>query len=46
MFLFSVHWLSLWDIFVVGFGGGIVVIAFLIRFVLEKGLDLKPLEEE
>ena len=46
MFLVSVDWLSLWDLFVVGFAAGIVVIAFLIRFVLEKGFDLKPLEEE
>jgi len=46
MFLVSVDWLSLWDIFVVVFAVGILAIACLIRFVLEKGLDLKPLEEE
>ena len=46
MFLVSVDLLSLWDLFVVGFAAGILVIASLIRFALEKGLDLKPLEEE
>jgi len=46
MFLVSVDWLSLWNLFVVGFAAGILVIAFLIRFVLEKGFDLKPMEEE
>ena len=46
MFLISVDWLSLWDFFVVVFAAGILVIASLIRIVLDKGLDLKPLEEE
>jgi len=45
MFLVSVNLLSLWDLFVVGFAAGILVIAYLIRFALEKGLDLKPLED-
>jgi hypothetical protein len=46
MFLVSIDLLSLWDLFVVGFAAGILVIAYLIRFALEKGFDLKPWEEE
>ena len=46
MFLVSLNLLSLWDLFVVGFAAGILVMAYLIRFTLEKGFDLKPLEEE
>jgi len=46
MFLVSLSLLSLWDLFVVGFAAGILVIAYLMRFVLEKAFDLKPLEEE
>lgn len=46
MFLVSLDLLSLWDLFVVGFAAGILMIAYLIRFALEKGFDLKPLEEE
>jgi len=46
MFLVSLDLLSLWDLFVVGFAAGILVMAYLIRFTLEKGFDLKPLEEE
>jgi hypothetical protein len=38
--------LSLWDLFVVGFAAGIVVMTYLIRFALERGFDLKPLEDE
>lgn len=46
MFLVSLDLLSLWDLFVVGFAACILVMAYLIRFTLEKGFDLKPLEEE
>jgi len=46
MFLVSLNLLSLWDLFVVGFALGAVIIVYLIRFVLEKGFDLKPFEGE
>jgi hypothetical protein len=46
MFLVSLDLLSLLDLFVVCFAAGILVMAYLIRFTLEKGFDLKPLEEE
>jgi hypothetical protein len=46
MFLVSLNLLSLWDLFVVCFALGAVIIFYLIRFVLEKGLDLKPFEGE
>jgi len=46
MFLVSLNLLSLWDLFVVGFAAGAVIIAYLIRFTLEKAFDLKPVESE
>jgi hypothetical protein len=46
MFLVSLNLLSLWDLFVVGFAAGVVVIAYLIRFTLEKAFDLKPMEND
>lgn len=46
MFLVSLNLLSLWDLFVVGFAAGVVVIAYLIRFTLEKAFDLKPMESD
>jgi len=46
MFLVSLNLLSLWDLFVVGFAAGAVIIAYMIRFTLEKAFDLKPLESE
>jgi hypothetical protein len=46
MFLISLNLLSLWDLFVVGFAAGAMVIVYLIRFTLEKGFDLKPMEDE
>ena len=46
MFLVSLSLLSLWDLFVVGFAAGAVIIAYLIRFTLEKAFDLKPVESE
>ena len=46
MFLVSLDLLSLWDLFVVGFAAGAIVIAYLSRFTLEKVFDLKPVEDE
>jgi len=46
MFLISLNLLSLWDIFVVGFAMGAVIIVYVIRFVLGKAFDLKPIEDE
>jgi hypothetical protein len=46
MFLVSIDLLSLWDLFVVGFAGGAVIIVYLIRFILEKAFDLKPFDDE
>lgn len=46
MFLVSLELLSLWDLFVMGFAAGAVIIAYLVRFTLEKAFDLKPMEDE
>ncbi|MGP8068432.1 MAG: hypothetical protein ACLP5V_00940 [Candidatus Bathyarchaeia archaeon] len=46
MFLVSLDLLSLWDLFVVGFAAGAIIIVYLIRFTLEKAFDLKPVEGE
>jgi len=46
MFLVSLNLLSLWDLFVIGFAAGAVIIAYVIRFTLGKAFDLKPLEDE
>lgn len=46
MFLASLNLLSLWDLFVVGFAAGIVIIAYLIRFTLEKVFDMRPMEDD
>ena len=46
MFLASFSLLSLWDLFVVGFAAGAVIIMYIIRFSLEKGFDLKPMGDE
>ena len=46
MFLASLDLLSLWDLFVVGFAAGAIIIVYLIRFCLEKVFDLKPVEGE
>jgi hypothetical protein len=46
MFLASLDLLSLWDLFVVCFAAGAVVIAYTVRFTMEKAFDLKPMEEE
>jgi len=46
MFLAPLELLNLWDLFVVGFAAGAVILAYLARFALEKFFDLKPLEDE
>jgi hypothetical protein len=46
MFLVSLNLLSLWDLFVIGFAAGIVIIVYLIRFTLASLFDLKPVESE
>jgi hypothetical protein len=46
MFLVSLSLLSLWDLFVIGFALGAVMIVYMLRFILEKAFDLKPLEDE
>lgn len=46
MFLVSLDLLSLWDLFVIGFAAGAVIIAYIVRFTLEKAFDLKPMEDE
>lgn len=45
MFLASLDLLSLWDLFVVGFAAGAIIMVYLIRFSLEKIFDLKPVED-
>ena len=45
MFLASLDLLSLWDLFVVGFAVGAIVIVYVVRFTLEKAFDLKPVED-
>lgn len=46
MFLVSISLLSLWDLFVVGFAAGAVIMTYLIRLTLGKAFDLKPVEDE
>jgi hypothetical protein len=46
MFLISINLLSLWDLFVVGFAAGAVIMLYMIRLTLGKAFDLKPLEDE
>lgn len=46
MFLASLDLLSLWDLFVVGFAAGAIIMVYLIRFSLGKVFDLKPVEDE
>jgi len=46
MFLISVTPLSLWNLFSLGFAFGAVVIVYLVRVGLERGFDLKPIEED
>lgn len=46
MFLVPVELLSLWDLFVLGFGAGIALIAYALRTMLGRSFDLRPLEDE
>ncbi len=46
MFLVTLDLLSLWDLFVVGFAAGAIIMVYLMRFTLEKAFDLKPIEDE
>ena len=46
MFLVSLNLLSLWDLFVIGFAAGAVIMVYVIRFTLGKTFDLKPIEDE
>jgi hypothetical protein len=46
MFLVSLSLLSLWDLFVVGFAAGAVILVYVIRLGCEKILDMKPIEDE
>jgi len=46
MFLVSINLLSLWDLFVICFAAGAVIITYFIRFTLGKAFDLKPIEDE
>lgn len=45
MFLASFDLLSLWDLFVIGFALGAIIIVYFIRFTLEKAFDMKPVED-
>ena len=46
MFLVQVSMLSLWDLYVLGFAAGIAAIAYVLKFLLEKSFDLKPLFQD
>ena len=46
MFLVSLNLLSLWDLFVVGFAAGAVIMVYAIRLTLGKAFDLKPIEDD
>ncbi len=46
MFLASFSLLSLWDLFVIGFAAGVIIMVYLMRFTLEKAFDLKPIQDE
>jgi hypothetical protein len=45
MFLASLDLLSLWDLFVVGFAAGAIIMVYFIRFILGRAFDLKPVED-
>jgi hypothetical protein len=45
MFLVSFDLLSLWDLFVIGFALGVVIIVYSVRFTMERALDMKPVED-
>jgi hypothetical protein len=46
MFLVELELLSLWDLFVLSFAGGMALLAFVLRTILGRMLDLRPLEDE
>ena len=46
MFLVQVSMLSLWDLYVLGFAAGIAAIAYVLKLLLEKSFDLKPLFQD
>jgi len=46
MFLITITPFSLWNLFSLGFAFGAVAIAYLVRVSLERGFDLKPVEDE
>ena len=46
MFLITITPFSLWNLFSLGFAFGAVAIAYLVRVGLERGFDLKPVEDE
>lgn len=46
MFLLPVNMLSLWDLFVLCFAGGMVIIAYITKLILRKTLDWEPTFEE
>lgn len=46
MFLVSLDLLSLWDLFVVGFAAGAVVLVYLVRLGCKRILDMEPVEDE
>jgi len=46
MFLVQVSMLSLWDLYVLGFSAGIAAIAYVLKLLLEKSFDLKPLFQD
>jgi hypothetical protein len=45
MFLASLDLFSLWDLFVVGFAAGVIIMVYLIRLTMERVFDLKPVED-
>lgn len=46
MFLITISPLSLWNLFSLGFALGAVIIAYMVRVGLERGFDLKPVDDE
>jgi len=46
MFLAPVSMLSLWDLYVLGFAGGAVILAYLAKFSMDRAFDLKPMFPE
>ncbi len=46
MFLITINAVMLWNLFSLGFALGAVVIAYIVRFTLERGFDLRPMSDE